>query len=191
VRLFIGIEIDDVVKSAVMSAAQSLRAQAEDPRWAVAARWVPLESLHITLWFIGELPDARGALVLGVMAAPFATPAFTIELGGLGVFPPSGAPRVFWMGVRAGAAGLMALHAEIGCRLEPLGFEPERRGYSAHLTLARIKAVNRGEYGALRTMVRAIPAPGGRSEVNAVTVFQSRVSSKGAAYTPLLRVPLS
>jgi 2'-5' RNA ligase len=191
VRLFIGIEIDGVAKAAVMSAGLALRARAEDPRWAVAARWVPVENLHITLWFIGNLPDARGALVLSAMASPFETPVFTIELGGLGVFPPSGAPRVFWMGVRAGADALVALHAEIGGRLEPLGFEPERRGYSAHLTLARIKAVNRGAYGALRTMVREFPAPGARSVVNAATVFQSRVSSKGSAYTPVLRVPLS
>lgn len=194
-RLFIGIEIDDAARAAVMTAARTLQDCVEQPEWAVGARWISAGNLHITLWFIGEVsggPDEPGVCrsILEAMATPFETPCFTAELAGLGVFPPSGPPRVFWMGVRAGAEGLSALHAQVGERLRPLGFEAERRPYSAHLTLARVRASGRGRPAALRAVIGQMPAGPARFRVDAVTVFASRLSPKGASYQPILRVPL-
>ena len=189
-RIFIGIEIDDGARTAIMSAARALRTRVERPEWHLAARWVRVENLHITLWFIGDVHETRAAAVLTAVAPAFDVPAFTVELNGVGVFPPSGAPRVFWMGVQTGLESLSALHAETALRLVPLGFEPERRAYSAHLTLARITSVSREGYAQLRRVVRETHTTRIRTAVTAVTVFESRVSSKGAAYAPRLRVPL-
>jgi 2'-5' RNA ligase len=83
------------------------------------------------------------------------------------------------------------LHGELAARLRPFGIEPERRGYSAHLTIARVRDVPGGDRdGHLRGAFRATPAVAGQSRVTAVTVFRSRLSPKGASYEPLLRVPL-
>jgi 2'-5' RNA ligase len=191
VRLFIGIDIDPRVKPAIATAADALRLRVEQQDASLAARWVPVENLHITLWFIGHVAEARATAVLAAVDAPFTTRVFRLELGGAGVFPPSGAPRVFWIGVRRGGDGLAALYAELTRRFEPLGLEPERRAYSAHLTIARIKYVRPGGYGAMRAVVQETPFAPVHCDVGAVTVFESRVSAKGATYTPMLRVPLS
>jgi 2'-5' RNA ligase len=192
-RLFVGVELDPAVKAAAGGAAAALRETVNQAAPELRASWVAMQSLHITVWFIGEVSDARGdAIAGGLRASCFRQPAFDLVLGGCGVFPPSGPPRVFWIGVRQGAAGMAALHAEVGERLAPLGFVPERRGYTSHLTIARVKAAGRGAAArVVRTVVSEFPAECGVSRVEAVTLFRSRLSPKGATYEPLLRVPLS
>lgn len=183
-RLFIALELTDAVKARAARIADQLR-QTLGRR--ARARWIAAENLHVTLWFIGEVADDRWPALMSAVNAPFAVPPFDLELRGAGAFPPHGAPRVFWIGVAAGQASLQALHDELALRLQPLGFEPEPRGYSAHLTIARVKECRSRE---VRTLLREIGADAGRCRIAAVTVFRSRLSPKGASYEPLLRVPL-
>lgn len=183
-RLFIGVELSETVKARAAGIAERLR-QTIGRR--ATARWIAAENLHITLWFLGEVPDDRVAAIMSAVNSPFAVPAFDLGLRGAGAFPPHGAPRVFWIGVAAGQASLQALHDELALRLQPLGFQPEGRAYSAHLTLARVKDCRSRE---VRNLLRDIDADAGRCQVAAVTVFRSRLSPKGASYEPLLRVPL-
>jgi 2'-5' RNA ligase len=188
VRLFVGVELDERVREAAAQIADSLRLDLEQ---RLDARWVPPANLHITLWFLGEVEQSRVEPTVQAIDAPFHEPAFDLELAGLGAFPLSGSPRVLWLGVASGATPLARLHAELTRRLEPIGFAPERRAYSAHLTIARVKEVPRGVSDRqVREILRSRTAEAGRCRIGAVTVFRSRVSSKGAAYEALLRVPL-
>jgi 2'-5' RNA ligase len=188
VRLFVGVELDDRIREAAAAIAESLKRQLAS---RVEARWISAANLHITLWFIGEVDDRRGEQVLDAVGSRFEEPAFDIAIEGLGAFPPSGSPRVFWLGVGSGSENLGRLHAELAVRLGPLGFEPERRAYAAHLTIARVKGVSRAiPYRALRQMLPTIPADAGRSRTTHVTVFRSRLSPKGSNYEALLRIPL-
>jgi 2'-5' RNA ligase len=198
-RLFIGLELSDAVRSRVSAIAGALRERL-GPR--VTARWIPPENLHITLWFIGEVPEDRAAAILQTVDAPFSIPGFDLEIRGVGAFPAQGAPRVLWIGVGAGQESAIALYGELATRLQPLGFEPERRAYAAHLTIARAKdwperakqgkprRMDRVDRAALREILREFPADAGRCRIDAVTVFRSRLSPKGATYEPVLRVPL-
>ena len=187
-RLFVGIELDDRVREAAAQISDSLRRKLSQN---VDARWIDSSNLHITLWFIGEVDDARREALLHVLERPYAEPAFDLEIAGLGAFPPSGAPRVFWLGVSAGLESLRRLHSELALRLEPLGFQPERRAYSAHLTIARVKQVSRAiPNRVLRDMLQTLPSVAGRCRTTQVTVFRSRLSPKGANYEALLRIPL-
>ncbi len=191
-RLFIGVELEPGVAAAAANAAGALRDRLAAARIAVAARWTPRENLHLTLWFIGDVADERARTIHDALAPPFARPAFDARLAGLGAFPPAGRPRVFWIGLQSGAAPMQALHAELAGRLAPLGFQAERRPFAAHLTIARVKAIEPRSAG-LR--VRRILLEGridaGVTRISAVTLFSSRLSPKGSTYTPLLRVPLS
>ena len=188
-RLFIGLELDDAVRAAAAAAAARLRDLAGPD---IDARWIPAENLHITLWFIGEVDDERASRIGTAIDRPFATPTFDLAIGGAGAFPAAGAPRIFWLGVGAGADAALALHDEVGARLAPLGFEPERRAYAAHLTVARVKeARRRGGHAGVRAALAASSYDAGACRIRAVTLFRSRLSPKGAAYEPLLRVPLS
>lgn len=187
--MFVGVELDDHVRDAAAEIGESLR---RDLGRHVNARWVPAANLHVTLWFLGEVQESRIESTLEALNAPFSETAFDLEISGLGAFPPSGEPRVFWLGVTSGGDVLRRINRELAARLRPLGFEAERRPYSAHLTIARVKEISRGSsYRDLRNMLATRPAEAGNCRVEAVTVFRSRVSSKGAVYEPLQRVRLS
>ena len=187
-RLFIGLELDDAVRDSAAAIANSLRRHVGH---RVDARWVPASNLHITVWFIGNVTDERSNEILGALDRPFTGSVFSVHIAGLGAFPSSGAPRVFWLGVRSGADQLVGLHAGLAARLLPLGIEPERRAYSPHLTIARVTKVRGGNADAdLRASLRGVAADAGTCRVGGVTVFRSHLSPKGATYEPLLRVPL-
>jgi 2'-5' RNA ligase len=189
VRLFVAVELEAGVRAAAAAAGQDLRARL--PR-EVDARWISEERLHITLQFLGDVSDTDVTSVVAALRAPYATRAFSIEVARLGAFPPSGAPRVFWLGVGPGAPGLAALQEEVASRLAPLGYARERRPFSPHLTIARVKeAGGRTDHAAVRQVLAELPAHAGASLVTGVTLFHSRLSPKGASYEPVLRVPLS
>lgn len=191
-RLFIGIELDEPVRAAAASLAAALRAQIERTGVSGRVRWVPHENLHITLSFLGEVADPRAPEIVAAMSEPFDVAAFAVGVGGFGAFPPSGPLRVFWLGVGPGAEGVLAIYERIVRRLRPLGFEPERRPYHAHVTMARLGEAPGGKgSAAVRQMLRDRPAEAGSFRVERVTVFRSRLSANGAAYEAMLRVPLS
>ncbi len=189
-RLFVAVEIEEPARIAAAGAVERLRSQLSRRGVHVDARWVPADNLHITLWFIGEVDDLRAAAIVSALQRPFPYEPFELRLAGLGAFPPSGKPRVFWLGVSAGQEGLGALYVEVGSRLRPLGFEAERRPYSAHVTIARVKDAPRGSGAIVREALATTPAEAGSTIVSAVTLFRSRVSSKGSTYEPVARVPL-
>lgn len=190
-RLFVGVELSDDMKSEAAAASERLQTALKRARIHVDARWVPPANLHVTLWFIGEVDDDRARRISDALNTPFDVAPFELLVQGLGAFPPSGPPRVFWIGVAAGGPSLAALYTTIGTRLAPLGFEPERRAYSAHVTIARVKDVPRGASTDIRRVLAATAADAGSTTVSAATLFRSRVSSKGSTYEPLLRIPLA
>ena len=185
-RLFIGVELDEKVKARSAAIGAELR---ERLGRRLTARWIAPENLHITLWFIGEIrDDDRAAAILAAIDAPFPIPSFDLELRGAGAFPSRGAPRVLWIGVAHGHDSLLALYNELAVRLRPLGIEPERRAYSAHLTIARVQQCGSRD---VRHLFGEVDADAGSCRVHSVTLFRSRLSPKGAVYEPLLRVPLN
>ena len=189
-RLFIGVDLDDPVRTAAAALTDHLRTELQRVDPDFTARWIPPPNLHITLWFLGEVADDAADALLAVLRQPFVNAPFPLVLRGCGAFPRSGPPRVLWVGVPHGAAGMQGLYGELADRLVPLGFAREQRPYSPHLTLARVKESGRGTARAIRQLLAGIPADCGTSAVTAVTLFRSRLSSRGAAYERILRVPL-
>jgi RNA 2',3'-cyclic 3'-phosphodiesterase len=189
-RLFLGLELDDRTRAAVADVAERLRQRLQRAAPGLIARWIDPANLHVTLWFLGEVADDRVPHLSGTLNAPFSTRAFDLSLRGCGAFPPSGPPRVFWIGLGDGA-DITRLHREVGERLAPVGFEPERRAFAAHLTIARVKDAGRTPSSRIRTALAELSSDCGTLHVSLVTLFRSRLSPRGAAYEPLLRVPLS
>ena len=181
-RVFFGVELADEVKAWAGDLAARLRRRVEKAAPRAVIRWVDPENLHITLWFVGEVTDDRLEALTSATHAPYPVEVFRLELSGTGAFPPSGAPGVLWIGLTAGVDHLRSVYAELGRRLAPLGFEPERREYSPHLTIARIKDVQRRDAPAVRNAL-TMPTDAFATNVSAVTLFRSRLSP--------MRVPLS
>jgi len=101
------------------------------------ARWVALDQLHLTVRFIG---DVDGALFHDIKNTleEVNIPPFDLQLKGVGHFPPRGAPRVIWVGLGK-SEPIQLFRKKIDTALFKIGLEPERRKFSPHITLARLK----------------------------------------------------
>lgn len=126
-RLFIAVDLPE-------EASESLQALSFG---IPGAKWIRPEQLHLTVRFIGDVDgglfhDIRDILA-GVEAGPF-----SLQLKGVGCFPPRGAPRVLWVGLEK-SEELHRLRRKIDTRLLQAGLEPEGRKFSPHITLARLK----------------------------------------------------
>src|SRR4029079_13818391 len=129
-RLFIGIELPENVREGLAEVQRELRPV------SAAARWVATESAHLTLKFLGEITEQRAEEVHQALTVLTWKP-FQITVKGIGFFPGTRSPRVFWAGIQAPT--LEALTGRIDPKLEAFGFEKDRRSYRAHITLARAK----------------------------------------------------
>jgi 2'-5' RNA ligase len=182
-RLFVALEIGATALDRVADEQARL---AETMRGS-SLRWTKRDQLHITLVFIGDVSDDRAAQLVEIMRAPISQPPFRFELCGVGAFPPRGAPRALWIGVKSGAEQVIQLQSLIAGRLEDVGVEREGRPFSPHLTLARWRESRPSDRpGTSATS----PSTIARVDVNTVTLFQSRVSSAGSTYTRLAECPL-
>jgi 2'-5' RNA ligase len=189
VRLFVAVELAPELVSALAAFSGALRRRAH--RLAPDARigWVDPAQLHITSRFIGEVDDKKAANVAGALLDPLAAAPFDISMQGAGAFPDRGAPRVLWAGIADGGEGLASIETEVSARLSACGIPREDRPYRPHVTLARVR-----EAAGLRSSALfegMSQERFGTSRVEAITLFQSRTSPKGAVYTPLHRTPLS
>jgi 2'-5' RNA ligase len=187
-RLFVAVELPPKIREAAREAASMLEQRLDR---GCRIRWVPADQMHLTVRFIGRVPDDEVPVVLDALAPPLPLEAFEVEFGGCGVFPRSGPPRVIWIGVSQGVERLQAMHQEFNRRLSSLFVPREDRPFSAHLTLARIKEIGSKAGRQLRESVRDVQPHSVRCRVDAATVFRSELSPRGARYSRLLQVLLT
>jgi len=126
--------------------------------------------------------------VHAALAATLAgAPALKVRACGLGAFPSWRRPRVVWVGLSGD--GLVELAASVDTALTPLGFEPERRAFTPHLTLGRVNGL-RG-WPRLEEVLKAhLSDDFGESAIDAVTVYCSTLQKGGAVYARLWTIPL-
>ena len=128
-RIFVGLDIDEEIRGRIAEFIEEVRSSAPD------VRWVAPESLHVTLKFIGEKPEAAAAEIEKALALIAAGP-FDISFRGHGFFPTEKAARVFWIGIEA-CEKLAELATKVEGNLTGIGIAKEERAFSPHLTLAR------------------------------------------------------
>jgi RNA 2',3'-cyclic 3'-phosphodiesterase len=176
-RLFVALDVPEDTRRALSTLVSSFSAICR------GARWVRPEGIHITLKFIGHVADETLPEIQEQLAR--VPPGRTIEIcfRNFGFFPNEKRPRVFYVGIEAGA-DLGALAQEIENRLEPLGIAKERRAFQPHLTLARFKTSEGLQE--LRKRVAALPAQDfGSGAAEEFHLYQSVLQSGGAVYTKL------
>jgi RNA 2',3'-cyclic 3'-phosphodiesterase len=190
-RLFIGIELSDALRSSAAAATNRVRERIASAAPAAQIRWLPPANLHVTIWFLGEVREPRAEALAASLKQPLSARPFTLRVGGAGAFPPSGAPRAIWLGLAAGRDDLVAIYDELGVRLSPLGFAPEKRPYSPHVTIARVKDVRPADAAALRRLLRDTGEDVGQCGIASVTLFASRPTPTGSTYEAIRRVILA
>jgi 2'-5' RNA ligase len=187
-RLFVAVEIAPRLAVAAGAVLDELRRRAE--RLAPRARmtWVAPERLHLTVAFIGDSNEARARSIRRALEPPVGVPPFTLTVAGLGAFPKAGPPRVLWAGLTDGRERLVRLERAVASRLADARPAPEPRTYNPHLTLARVREAAGLRTGALFDGLADEVI--GTFAVEAVTLFDSRLSSKEPTYVPLQRTVL-
>ncbi|ANS74257.1 hypothetical protein AWM70_06390 [Paenibacillus yonginensis] len=136
-------------------------------------KWVYHEDFHITVQFLGDInpakvPEIQQALTT---AATGITP-FPVKLAGTGIFGRPVQPRVLWAAIREGNKELERLHAAVTANLAPLGFIPEERPYSPHVTLARQFLPGQLEAGA---NLQAVETEFGSWKADSVVLYRTRM----------------
>ena len=180
-RTFLAVDLPPEALATAALASQSLRAVAPE-----GVRWTDPESLHLTLKFLGEVPEQRLPRLLERARAKLAPlEPFRVSLAGLGAFPNAREARVLWLGVAQGARELARAARQLDAAASGVGVERERRPYQAHLTLGRLRAPGRV------ALERAAPPQEIAFPVEEVILYESRLGSGGARYVPLARLPLA
>ncbi len=188
VRAFVAIELPSSVKSALSQLQDNLK-QSEH----ASVKWVDTGSIHLTLKFLGNIATETIPELTKVIseAARGITP-FHLELGEMGVFPNLRAPRVVWVGLRGETATLSVLQENIESALIPLGFPPENRAFSPHLTLGRVR--ERASPGERRSLGQAVASSKVASmepfPVDSLNLMRSTLTREGAVYSRLYSVAL-
>ncbi len=186
VRTFVAVETSEAVRAAAGKVIRQLA------RCGADVKWVPPENMHLTLKFLGEVPAVEIPDVCRAVSEAVAeVDGFTFDLAGVGAFPKIERPRTIWLGVTAGVEKLAALQERIESGLKKLGYPPENRRFSPHLTLGRVKHVGPEPARLTETLRSLAERPAGTTEVDEVAVFSSELTREGPVYQALAHAGLA
>jgi 2'-5' RNA ligase len=187
-RAFIAIGLS----SEVMRWLRDARAGLEPVFPASSVRWTNPTGIHLTLKFLGEVPIRSVDGIRSAMdEASLGCQPFRLFVEGLGCFPTDARPRVIWAGIRRNAA-LMDLQKRLEDALQRVGFPKERRPFSPHLTLGRVRnGVPGGELGNIGRAVKHAPEKAAvEMEVAGYDLMKSILRPTGAEYARQYRTVL-
>jgi 2'-5' RNA ligase len=134
IRSFLAFDIENEAVRKRLAAAQQLLFQT-----GADLKLVEPQNIHMTIRFLGDITANLAEKVFEEMLKVQFAP-FDAQINGLGVFPDLRCPRVVWAGITEGADQLKSVFSQLESRLRSLGFTPDSKGFSPHLTIARVKS---------------------------------------------------
>jgi 2'-5' RNA ligase len=188
VRAFIAIELPDPLKENLSLIIDSLR-PSEHPY----VKWVSPQGIHLTLKFLGNIAmDLVPRIEDAIAQAAHGTPTIKLQVSGLGCFPNLKQPRVIWVAVTGDVEPLITLQRGIDQALLPLGFATEKRPFSPHLTLGRLRErASPGERSNIGELITATECEAGSATVvNQISLMRSTLTPSGAIYNRLASIEL-
>lgn len=183
-RLFISVNINDKqIKSALADVQSHLDFK--------GVKLVDPDLFHFSLHFLGDTSEnlipQLSQVISSVKSAPF-----TISLQGVGVFPSLQKIKVIWAGVSEGATELQSIKNQLDEPLEKLGFTVEKRPFTPHLTIGRVKFVDSAQKPALQKILLENQAKKlGSQQALSIHLMQSTLKPEGPSYQSLFRHDLS
>ena len=184
VRTFVAATVPDDVKDALFRAVRTLKNAA--PR----IRWTRPDSWHVTMKFLGDVPEPDlQPLFDAVAAVAGEAEPFVADVTGLGAFPHWRQPRTVWAGMGEGGDELTALGRSVQAVCGELGYPPDSKPFTPHITLGRIQLP--GDAGGVSEAAATLAdEPFGVMEVEEVVVYMSDLRRTGAVYAPMFRAKL-
>ncbi len=189
IRSFIAIELPEELKLELVQLETQLKLGKQS--WV---KWVDPDSIHLTLKFLGNIAiDRTGEITRAMEEAAQTVPPFHLEVKGLGVFPNLKRVQVAWVGISGEVDKLGVLQQRLESNLARLGFAPESRPFTSHLTLARLRhqaSLDEPQrFGQLIAGTRFEIAY--TIKVDAISLMRSQLTREGAIYSRISLVELN
>jgi 2'-5' RNA ligase len=146
-------------------------------------KFVEPQNIHITLRFLGNITSAMVDRIYDEMRKVQFTP-FTVKIQGLGAFPNERNPRVVWAGIREGYLQLRGIFEQLEPQLRSLGFTPDPKGFSPHLTIARVRS-GRNKTQLYKCLMENANFDFGTVEAKCLRLKRSDLTPKGPIYATL------
>lgn len=187
-RAFVSVDVED---SQIVQRIQEVQSQITEP----GVRFAKPSIIHLTLKFLGEIaPEKVHQLETALTQTASRFPPFEISFVGFGVFPKLSRPRVIWIGVEKEGSEdqLKALAAAVDRSLQSIGFPSEKRPFSSHLTIGRVKFAKSGLRKQLQSLTQELAMTKlGKMVVEEVRLKKSTLTPKGPIYETLVAAPLT
>ena len=181
IRSFIAFDINNEEVLKRLSEAQEKLAET-----GAALKLVKLENIHITMRFLGNIQlnmvDRIHSEMEQVAFAPF-----DVEIRGVGAFPKPKYPRVVWAGIKKGAEELENIFKQLESRLQNLGFKPDSKGFSSHITIARVKT-GRNKAELVHCINELTSYEFGVLKADCLKLMKSVLTPKGPIYSTIKEV---
>ncbi|MBI3978822.1 MAG: RNA 2',3'-cyclic phosphodiesterase [Chloroflexi bacterium] len=177
-RAFVAIELPDAVREYLGHLQERLAA-------AGGVAWVRPEGLHVTLKFLGNVPESRISALSGSLAdLAQAHHPCRLHLAPPGMFPSARRPRVVWVGLGGELEPLRELYEAVERGLAALGYPAETRPFRGHITLGRVReGAGPAQVQQLAALVQEARVPPLPIPATAITLFESRLERSGARYS--------
>jgi 2'-5' RNA ligase len=184
-RAFVAVELPDRIKQRLGEIQEQLKAGRS------RAKWVAPESIHLTLKFLGGIsPDTVPGVTQAMEEAALGVSPLRLCVSGLGVFPNARRVQVVWAGLTGDTAELSQVQKDLDTALARLGFTPESRPFTAHLTLARMRdEASAAEREAVGKLVESTSFEGGDFVADSLSLMRSQLRREGPIYTRIASVP--
>jgi len=178
IRSFIAVDVTD---NAVLQ--RIVDCQTELARTGADLKLVEPENIHATLRFLGEVQASLLDQVKGELAQ-LAFQSFTVELRGVGAFPNPRRPNVVWVGITKGGEELQGIFSRLEPRLRGLGFPADRKGFSPHITISRVKS-GRNRDALHSSILDMSDKEFGLMTVDSIRLKKSTLTPKGPVYSTI------
>ncbi|HAY86022.1 MAG TPA: RNA 2',3'-cyclic phosphodiesterase [Chloroflexi bacterium] len=189
IRSFIAVDLPNTLNQSLVQASQQLQELLVD----LPVRWVPVENIHLTLKFLGDVSEKNISMIQSILYTEAANHhQFEISVGGFGVFPNLSRPRVLWVGVEA-PDELINLQRRIDMETARLGYTPDQREFNPHLTFGRVsRNASSKQVRKISTQLRNHRISFlGAARIEDVSLFRSDLGPDGAVYSKIYTANLS
>jgi len=183
IRCFIAINLPDRIRRSIADLIARLRKTGAD------VAWVPTEKIHLTLKFLGNTDDSLIPKIKESISKKLSHyNVFYIKIVGVGCFPSEKRPRVLWIGIENSAV-LNSIQKDLDAEFAQLGFAPEDRPFSPHLTIGRVRSL-KGISEMLNSFAECKGTDFGAVEAKSIHVMKSELKPAGAEHTSIAEIPI-
>ena len=178
-RLFVALHLGGDIRERLSRIQETLRGM--DARGSI--RWVPPDSIHLTLRFLGETPDPEvPGLASGLGSSLEGQPAPRLALAGPGGFPSLSRPQVIWVGLQGDLRGLCELQRRVEAAVTAYGWAAEKRAFQPHLTLGRVRDPKRPLDRRLKRAIVNLQVEEKMNALGRLSLVRSHLGPRGARY---------